>query len=102
MQALRTPINVCKTTTNIKKKTIKITKRKKVKNSNDSTKESEEVEQEKDESLRIAGGISAKTIVVGSLMDSIPEALFVGILVALNHQGITGAVSGLLVIWPLQ
>ena len=70
-------------------------KKKRVTNSNNSTKESDEEDQEKDESLRITGGTSAKAIVVGSLMDNIPEALFVGILVALNHQGITAAVSAL-------
>ncbi|HZD36461.1 MAG TPA: hypothetical protein VE130_14755 [Nitrososphaeraceae archaeon] len=47
--------------------------------------------QEKGEST----GTSAKIVVAGLLLDSIPEALFVGIIIALSHGAIVGAVSAL-------
>jgi ZIP family zinc transporter len=40
-------------------------------------------------------GGSAKIVFAGLLLDSIPEALFVGILIALGHGGIVGAVAAL-------
>ena len=40
-------------------------------------------------------GASAKIAVVGLLLDSIPEAIFVGILIAIGHGGVAGAVSAL-------
>jgi ZIP family zinc transporter len=40
-------------------------------------------------------GASAKMAVVGLLLDSIPEAIFVGILIAIGHGGVAGAVSAL-------
>ena len=44
---------------------------------------------------RESTGSSAKIVVAGLLLDSIPEALFVGIIIALGHGAIVGAATAL-------